>query len=51
VTNISIRDSDPGDTFVASATNAVEAWKFEPVMDNGVAIQKRTAVRMLFALE
>ncbi|MDH3273903.1 MAG: TonB family protein [Gammaproteobacteria bacterium] len=51
VTNISIRDSDPGDTFVSSATNAVEAWKFEPVMDNGVAIQKRAAVRMMFALE
>ncbi len=51
VTNISIRDSNPGDTFVASATNAVEAWKFEPIMDNGVAIQKRAAVRMLFALE
>ena len=51
VTNISIRDSDPGDTFAASATNAVKAWKFEPVIDNGVAIQKRAAIRMLFALE
>ncbi len=51
VTNISIRDSNPGDTFVASATKAVEAWKFEPIIDNGVAIQKRAAVRMLFALE
>ncbi len=51
VTNISIRDSNPGDTFVASATNAVEDWKFEPVINNGVAIQKRAAVRMLFALE
>ena len=51
VTNISIRDSNPGDTFVASATNAVEDWKFEPIIDNGVAIQKRAAVRMLFALE
>ena len=51
VTNILIRDSNPGDTFVSSATNAVEAWKFEPIMDNGVAIQKRAAVRMMFALE
>jgi TonB family protein len=51
VTNILIRDSNPGDTFVASARNAVEAWKFEPVIDNGVAIQKRAAVRIMFALE
>jgi TonB family protein len=51
VTNISVRDSDPGDTFDESATNAVEAWKFEPVIENGVAIQKRAAVRMMFALE
>ena len=51
VTNILIRDSNPGDTFVASATKAIEAWKFEPVINNGVAIQKRAAVRMMFALE
>jgi TonB family protein len=51
VTNISVRDSNPGDTFDESATNAVEAWKFEPVIENGVAIQKRAAVRMMFALE
>ncbi len=51
VTNISVRDSNPGDTFITSATNAVEAWRFEPVIENGVAIQKRAAVRMMFALE
>jgi len=51
VTNISIRDSNPGDTFVNSASNAVEDWEFEPVIENGVAIQKRAAVRMMFAIE
>jgi protein TonB len=51
VTDIEIRDSNPGDTFVKSATNAVEDWEFEPVIENGVAIQKRAAVRMLFAIE
>jgi len=51
VTDISVRVSEPGDTFAASATRAVEAWKFEPVVENGVAVQKRAAVRMMFALE
>ena len=51
VTDIAIRDSNPGDTFVNSATNAVEDWEFEPVIENGVAIQKRAAVRMMFAIE
>ena len=51
VTDIEIRDSNPGDTFVNSATNAVEDWEFEPVIENGVAIQKRAAVRMMFAIE
>lgn len=51
VTNMSVRDSHPGDTFDSSATNAVEDWKFEPVIENGVAIRKRAAVRMMFALE
>jgi len=51
VTDVSVRGSNPGDTFVASATKAVEGWKFAPVIENGVAIQKRAAVRMMFALE
>jgi len=51
VTDVAIRDSNPGDTFVNSATNAVEDWEFEPVIENGVAIQKRAAVRMMFAIE
>ena len=51
VTNVSVRNSNPGDTFVASTTRAVEAWVFEPVIENGVATQKRAAIRMMFALE
>jgi TonB family protein len=51
VTDIEIRDSNPGDVFVNSATNAVEDWEFEPVIENGVAIQRRAAVRMMFAIE
>jgi serine/threonine-protein kinase len=51
VKDVSVRDSEPGDTFDASATKAVEAWKFEPIIENGIAIPKRTAIRMMFALE
>jgi protein TonB len=51
VTDVSVRDSNPGVTFVSSAVNAVEDWEFEPVIENGVAVQKRAAVRMMFAVE
>jgi len=51
VTDIDVRESNPGTTFVNAATNAVEDWEFEPVIENGVAIQKRAAVRMMFAIE
>ena len=40
-----------GQTFVNAAIRAVEKWEFEPVVENGVAIQKRAAVRMMFAIE
>ena len=51
VSDVSIRGSNPDDTFVSAASNAVERWEFEPVIENGVAVQKRAAVRMMFALE
>jgi TonB family protein len=51
VTDILVRDSEPEDTFVSAATSAVEKWEFEPVIENGVAVQKRAAVRMMFAME
>jgi TonB family protein len=51
VTDVEIRDSNPGDMFVNAATNAVEKWEFEPVIEDGVAIRKRAAVRMMFAIE
>ena len=49
--DITIRDSNPGDTFVNSAIRAVEKWEFEPIVENGVAIERRAGVRMMFALE
>ena len=51
VQDISIRESNPGITFVNAAVSAVEDWKFEPVIESGTAVRKRAAVRMLFALE
>jgi serine/threonine-protein kinase len=51
VSAVEVRDSNPGETFVAAASNAVEQWEFEPVIENGVAVQKRAAVRMMFAIE
>ena len=51
VKDIEIRDSKPGDTFVNAAIRAVERWEFEPVTENGVVVETRTGVRMMFALE
>ncbi len=51
VKEIEVRDSEPGDTFDNAAVRAVEKWEFEPIIDQGVAIEQRAAVRMMFALE
>ncbi len=51
VAAIEVRSSEPGDTFVNAAVKAVEKWEFEPVVENGVAVEKRAGVRMMFALE
>jgi protein TonB len=51
VTNVEARDSEPDETFVNAAISAVEKWEFEPVFENGVAVEKTAGVRMMFALE
>jgi len=51
VKNVEVRNSEPGDTFVNAAVNAVEKWEFEPVLVDGASIEKRAGVRMMFALE
>ena len=51
VKDIDIVSSQPGDTFVNSATNAVRRWLFEPVVENGETVEKRAGVRMMFAVE
>ena len=49
--DVDVRDSEPGDTFVSAAIKAVEKWEFQPVSENGVLVEKRVGVRMMFALE
>ncbi len=51
VKDIVVRDSKPGDTFVNAATRAVERWEFEPIIENGATVERRTGVRMMFAVE
>lgn len=46
-----VLNSEPGDTFDQAAMDAVEKWRFEPVVENGVAVEKRTAVRLAFNLQ
>jgi TonB family protein len=49
--DIEIRNSEPGETFVKAATRAVEKWQFLPVFDNGIVVEQRAGVRMMFAIE
>jgi serine/threonine-protein kinase len=51
VTDVEVRNSEPGDVFINAAVKAVEKWEFEPVVENGRAVEKTAGVRMMFALE
>jgi len=51
VTDVAIRGSEPGVTFVNAAVSAVEDWEFKPSVENGLTVERRAAVRMMFALE
>jgi TonB family protein len=51
VRDIEVLDSTPGSTFDAAAIEAVTGWRFEPVFENGIAVEKRAAVRLAFDLE
>ncbi len=51
VSAVEVRNSEPGDVFVNAAVKAVEKWQFEPVLEDGYLVAKRTGVRMMFALE
>lgn len=50
VENVSVTKSEPGDTFNQAAIDAVMQWQFEPVIENGVPVEKRSGVRLTFDL-
>ena len=51
VKDLEVRKADPEDVFNNSAMRAVEKWEFEPIVENGVVVERRAGVRMMFALE
>jgi TonB family protein len=51
VTDITVLNAEPEGTFNQAAMKAVSKWRFEPVIENGVALEKRTAVRLNFDLQ
>lgn len=51
VANVGVTQSEPRNTFDRAAVEAVEQWEFEPVIENGQAVERRVAVRMSFSLQ
>ena len=51
VKDLEVRSANPEDVFDSAALRAVEKWEFEPVIEDGVLVEKRAGVRMMFALE
>ena len=51
VKEVEVRDSEPEELFSDAAIRAVQKWEFEPVLEDGVLVEKRAGVRMLFAFE
>jgi protein TonB len=50
VTDISVVRAEPEKTFNKAAMDAVAQWRFQPVIENGLAVEKRTAIRLGFDL-
>ncbi|MDH4073232.1 MAG: TonB family protein [Gammaproteobacteria bacterium] len=48
VRDIQVLSAEPSETFDRAAMEAVEQWRFEPVIENGVAVEKRSVVRLAF---
>jgi protein TonB len=51
VSAVEVIESTPGSVFDEAAKDAVAKWLFEPVLEDGVAVEKRSAVRMAFDLQ
>lgn len=51
VSGIEISRSDPAEIFDQAAMDAVQQWRFAPVIESGEAVAKRSAVRLSFDLQ
>jgi protein TonB len=51
VADIEVIEGSPGRIFDDAATEAVAEWRFEPTIENGRSVEKRTAVRLAFNLQ
>ena len=49
--DIVVTNSSPRKTFDTVAVNAVEQWRYKPVMRDGKAVDQRAAIRIRFADE
>lgn len=50
VTNVEIKESHPVGVFDASAAQALQQWKYEPVEREGKKIAQRAEIRVKYAL-
>lgn len=51
VSDIGVMNSEPGGIFDQAATDAVAEWRFEPPVEDGMPVERRVAVRMMFNLQ
>ena len=51
VHSIEVIESTPGTIFNDAAIKAISQWRFEPVEENGVHVEKQAAIRMMFSLQ
>lgn len=51
VKDVHVIKGEPEGVFDLAAIDAVSQWRFDPVIEDGVALEKRTAVRLSFNLE
>ena len=51
VSDIIIINSTPGTVFNQAAIDAVTQWRFEPSLENGEPVKKKTAIRLAFNLK
>jgi len=51
VGDVSVVHSEPSEVFDQAAIDAVQQWRYEPVIRNGKAVEQRTRVRIRFQMQ